>query len=171
MSTTAQPMIFCRHCGYPLNAMRGASRCPECALEYDPRDRATYHNEEEVRASTPLARARRSPLTWLVALAPFSGALDAYFFRNGAWAVGTAVLVAAFALAWCNRDSQARGVRLREWHVVAVFLLPLIAVPVYLVYTRRLRGVFALPIVGLLLLVVSALSLLGHGLLASVAGL
>ncbi len=169
MTITAQPMIFCRRCAYPLDAMRGASRCPECALEFDPGDRASYHTEEEVRASTPLARARRSPLTWLVMLAPFSGALDAYFFRDGAWAVGTAVLVAAFALAWCNRDSRARGVRMREWHVVAVFLLPLIAVPVYLVCTRRLRGVFALPVAGLLLLVVGALSFLGHGLLAAVA--
>jgi hypothetical protein len=164
------PSIFCRRCAYPLDAGRGRARCPECACGYDPADRASYHTEEEVRAAAPVERLRRSPLAWLVVLAPFSGAADGYFFQAFGTAVITGVLVSSFALAWCNRDSHARGIRLRDWHVVAVFLLPVVAVPVYLVRSRRLRGLAGIPIMGLLLVAVGALAFLGREVLAAVAG-
>jgi len=92
-------------------------------------------------------RAKRRRLLSLLALSIAAGVLqqllaDAEIADLLPFVVGLATTV--LIISWCNVDARERDFTIKPWLFVTMFFLTFIGVPIYLLRTRGVRGMFSI---------------------------
>lgn len=127
----------------------------------------------ETTVQDRLKRQRRNALVFLYFAFSLTGALDAFtmggpagnFHPDFAFRAGllAGLLLSLGFLCWCTVDARLMGWPLVEMARLGIFFGWPVGVPVYLLWSRRLRGLGLLLLHGFLLIVAAACSMLAAG--------
>jgi len=118
------------------------------------------HETLEIPAVSEIAEAKRSRLIGLLGISAACGVfaeshLGEFFFFAGT--IGSLLLI----VSWCQLDARERGYRIPRLLMVMIVLIGVIGVPVFLIRTRGMRGIWSCLLAVLFLGVMVALNLIG----------
>lgn len=123
-------------CGEAIS--EGALQCPACGETLAP---AGSLSPADSQPAEDFAKAKRRRLIWMLGLAVAAGIASAVFAdAERELQLLEGVAIAALVASWCQVDARERGGTIGKLQFVAIILFALIALPVYLVRTRGVRG-------------------------------
>src|SRR5262245_409109 len=125
----------CPMCGESIS--EGSFQCPVCGESLA----LASFSPADSQPTEDFAKAKRRRLMWMLGLAVAGGITTEVFADAGReLQLLEAVAIAALVASWCQVDARERGGRIGKLQFALIILFALIALPVYLVRTRGVRG-------------------------------